>query len=64
VEAIFGGVELKIPERWKVVYQAQSIFGGYGDETRPPVPDALGTGLRKTLIIQGKAIFGGIVVKN
>jgi hypothetical protein len=28
------------------------------------VPDALGTGLRKTLIIQGKAIFGGIVVKN
>ncbi len=64
VEAIFGGIELKVPERWKVVFQGQSIFGGYSDETRPPLADALGTAPRKTLILRGKAVFGGINVKN
>jgi predicted membrane protein len=64
VEAIFGGIELRVPERWKVVFQGQSIFGGYSDETRPPLADALGTTPRKTLILRGKAVFGGINVKN
>jgi predicted membrane protein len=64
VEAVFGGIELKVPERWKVVFQGQSIFGGYSDETRPPLTDALGTAPRKILILQGKAVFGGINVKN
>ena len=64
VEAIFGGIELKVPERWKVVFQGQSIFGGYSDETRPPLADALGTAPRKTLLLRGKAVFGGIQVKN
>jgi predicted membrane protein len=64
VEAIFGGIELVVPERWKVVFQGQSVFGGYSDETRPPLADALGTAPKKTLILRGKAIFGGINVKN
>ena len=64
VEAIFGGIELRVPERWKVVFQGQSIFGGYSDETRPPLPDTPGSAPRKTLILQGKAVFGGINVKN
>jgi predicted membrane protein len=64
VEAVFGGIELKVPERWKVVFQGQSIFGGYSDETRPPLADALGTAPRKMLVLRGKAVFGGINVKN
>jgi predicted membrane protein len=64
VEAVFGGIELRVPERWKVVFQGQSIFGGYADETRPPLADAMGTSARKTLILRGKAVFGGINVKN
>jgi predicted membrane protein len=64
VEAVFGGIELKVPERWKVVFQGQSIFGGYSDETRPPLADALGTAPRKMLTLRGKAVFGGINVKN
>jgi predicted membrane protein len=63
VEALFGGIEFTIPDRWIVIYQGQSIFGGYSDETRPPVPDVLGAP-RKTLILRGRALFGGIVVKN
>jgi predicted membrane protein len=64
VEAMFGGIEITVPERWIVIYQGVSIFGGYGDETRQPAPDALGNAPRKTLILRGKALFGGIVVKN
>jgi predicted membrane protein len=63
-EAIFGGIELIVPERWKVVYEGQSILGGYSDETRPPIPDPFGDSKKKTLLLRGRAIFGGIVVKN
>ncbi len=64
VEAVFGGIELVVPERWTVVYEGQSIFGGYSDETRPPLPDVPGAPARKRLILRGQALFGGITVKN
>lgn len=64
VEAIFGGIEFIVPERWTVVYEGQSIFGGYSDETRPPLPDVPGAPPRKRLILRGRAVFGGISVKN
>ncbi|MGB2663960.1 MAG: DUF5668 domain-containing protein [Candidatus Acidiferrum sp.] len=64
VEAVFGGIELVVPERWIVVYEGQSIFGGYSDETRPPLPDVPGAPARKRLILRGQALFGGITVKN
>ena len=62
-EAVFGGVEIVIPDKWIVSFEGQSIFGGYSDETRQPMPDVM-TGQRKTLIIRGRAIFGGIAIKN
>ena len=64
VDALFGGIEITVPDRWIVIYQGQSIFGGYSDETRAPAPDVLGNVPRKTLILRGRALFGGIVVKN
>lgn len=64
VEAIFGGIEFVVPERWMVIYEGQSIFGGYNDETRPPLPDVPGAPPRKRLILRGRAVFGGISVKN
>ena len=64
VEAIFGGIELSVPERWHVVYEGESIFGGYSDETRAPVVDAMATSPKKYLILRGRAVFGGITVKN
>jgi predicted membrane protein len=64
VEAIFGGVEITVPERWIVTFQGQSIFAGYSDETRQPLPDAPGAPPRKMLILHGRAVFGGISVKN
>ena len=64
IEAIFGGIEVTVPERWTVIYEGQSIFGGYSDETRPPLPDLPGAPPRKRLILRGRAVFGGISVKN
>ena len=64
VEAVFGGIEIVVPERWTVVYEGQSIFGGYTDETRPPLPDVPGAPPKKRLILRGRALFGGINVKN
>jgi hypothetical protein len=64
VEAVFGGIEITVPERWIVNFQVQSVFAGYSDETREPLPDAIGTVPRKTLVVRGRATFGGISVKN
>ncbi len=64
VEAIFGGIELTVPERWNVVFQGQNVFAGFSDETRQPLPDPSGTATRKTLVLRGRAVFGGITVKN
>ena len=64
VEAIFGGMEITVPDRWVVSFQVQSIFAGYSDETRDPLPAAVGAAPRKTLVVRGRAVFGGITLKN
>ncbi len=64
VEAIFGGVEITVPDHWQVIFEGESMFAGYSDETRAPVVDAMGTRPKKYLIVRGRAIFGGISVKN
>lgn len=60
--ATFGGISLRVPEEWVVVFQGQPIFGGYEDKTAriPPVPGVA----PKTLYLRGIAAFGGIEVKN
>jgi predicted membrane protein len=64
VNAIFGGVELRVPDEWRVVSRNQAIFGGYDDKTGtsdlPDNPDSP----RKTLILTGSVIFGGVEIKS
>jgi predicted membrane protein len=61
--AIFGGIELRVPETWYVAARGQGIFGGYTDSTRytgtsdPDKP-------KKTLIVLGTAVFGGVEIRN
>jgi predicted membrane protein len=64
LDAMFGGIELVVPDRWAIVWEGQNIFGGYGDETRPPLPDVPGAPPRKRLVLRGRAVFGGISIKN
>ncbi len=58
--AVFGGVEILVPESWNVVMRGVGIFGGYGDETHHPN----GAGPVPELVVQGVALFGGVVIKN
>lgn len=64
INAIFGGVELRVPDEWRIVSRNQAIFGGYDDKTGtsdlPDPPDAP----RKTLVLTGSVIFGGVEIKS
>jgi len=60
--AIFGGVDLRVPESWRVDIRGVGIFGGFEDKTLPPRDPLPGNAPR--LVINGYAIFGGVSVKN
>jgi hypothetical protein len=59
--AVFGGVDVVVPEGWRVSMSGLPIFGGYEDKThgdRALSPDA------PVLKVGATAIFGGVTVKN
>jgi hypothetical protein len=61
--AIFGGIELRVPETWYVAARGQGVFGGFTDSTRYSAtadPDKP----KKTLIVVGMAVFGGVEIRN
>ena len=58
--AIFGGVEIKVPATWSVSMSGMGIFGGYEDKTMHPNDPASAP----QLVISGYAIFGGVSVSN
>ena len=62
INAIFGGVEVRVPETWNVIVRGAGIFGGYEDETMDSriAPD----GKQPRLIVNGFAVFGGVAIKN
>jgi hypothetical protein len=62
-DAVFGGIELMVPEHWKVTVQGAGIFGGYDDQTRPS-PAMSADEKRPHLIVTGSAVFGGVSVRN
>jgi len=64
VNSIFGGCEIRVPETWIIITEGQGIFGGYVDNTRQTgVPD-IANPKKKTLLIRGAAVFGGVEIKN
>ena len=61
--AIFGGIELRVPETWYVAARGQGVFGGFSDSTRyqpPSDPDKP----KKTLLVLGTSLFGGVEIRN
>lgn len=63
IDAIFGGVEIRVPDTWLVTSHGQGVFGGYNDSTRlRPATDP--SQPKKTLVIRGAAIFGGVEIRN
>jgi predicted membrane protein len=59
VFAMWGGIEIKVPEDWTVASRVVPILGGFDDKTRPQ----RGATTHR-LLVRGFAIMGGIEVKN
>lgn len=56
--ALWGGVEITVPENWRVVGQVMPLMGGFENKTR--ASGASGP----VLIVKGTAVMGAVEVKN
>ena len=59
VFAMWGGIELRIPDDWVVNVRVTPLLGGVEDKTRPPQSPSA-----HRLTLRGLVIMGGIEVKN
>jgi len=62
INAVFGGVEVKVPLHWNVVIKGTGVFGAYVDNTRHPNPAEYP--VIKQVVFRGGAVFGGVEIKN
>ena len=60
VRAIFGGLEILVPESWPVVVHASSALGATEDATDPSTTDPASP----TLVLETRSIFGGITIDS
>jgi hypothetical protein len=58
VFAMFGGIEIRVPDDWQVVNRGNAILGAFENKSRP-LP-----GSSRRLVVTGTAIMGGVEVKN
>jgi hypothetical protein len=58
VFAMFGGIEIRVPDDWQVLNRGNAFLGGFENKSRP-LP-----GSQKRLVVTGTAIMGGVEVKN
>lgn len=61
ITAIFGGVELRVPQDWKIIVEVVPIFGGFSHKFRRD-PNLVQDPTR-VLRIKGVVIFGGGEIK-
>jgi hypothetical protein len=59
VFAVWGGIEIRVPEDWTVVSRVTPILAGFTDNTRPTQSAAA-----KQLVIRGFILMAGVEVKN
>jgi len=60
VFAVWGGVEIRVPENWRVEIEATPLMGGV-ESTARLAPGVEPTG---TLVVRGFVMMGGLEVKN
>lgn len=60
--AAFGGINILVPEDWKVIITGVPIFGGWSNKTKGYEEDLLND--RPVLKVRCIAAFGGIDIKN
>lgn len=64
VNCIFGGAEIRVPEAWNVHSMSTPVLGGYSDKTHISAATDPSGAKRKTLIVTGTVIFGGVEILN
>ncbi|HQT94488.1 MAG: hypothetical protein B7Z68_05825 [Acidobacteria bacterium 21-70-11] len=57
--AMWGGIEIKVPQDWTVALHGTPILGGFDDKTA-----RMGGDGSKVLVVTGVAIMGGVEIKN
>ena len=60
--AAFGGIEVRVPEHWRVSVEGSAVFGQFEDKTIPPRPEP-GV-IVPVLVIRGGVAFGAVVLLN
>jgi len=58
VFTIWGGINIKVPPDWTVVWAGTALMGGFSEKT------ASASDSGKRLVIRGYAIMGGVEVRN
>ena len=59
VFALWGGIEIKVPQDWTVASHVTPILGGVDDQTRPPQNAS-----RHRLVLRGFIVMAGVEIKN
>ena len=59
VFAMFGGIEIRVPDDWTVISEVESILGGFDDKKHEPPKIET-----KRLIVRGQVIMGGIEIRD
>lgn len=60
VNAVFGGVEIIVPENWTVNSSITGVFGGVENTAKLPAQGKE----QGRLNLKGAAVFGGVTIKN
>ncbi len=61
IHCVFGGVELYMPHNWTLVCDVEPTFGGVEDK-RFMNKGEIDTS--RKLVLRGRLVFGGVVIKN
>ncbi|HEX3684110.1 MAG TPA: DUF5668 domain-containing protein [Bryobacteraceae bacterium] len=61
VNAVFGSIELRVPETWRIVAHAAGVFGTIEDKTIASKTVGFDG---PTLFITGAAVFGSVEIKD
>jgi len=65
LNCIFGAVEIRVPNNWTVHSRSLPVFGGFEDKSgRQKVEGVAGSNKRRTLVITGTVVFGGVEITN
>lgn len=64
VNCIFGGAEIRVPDNWNVHSKSIPVLGGFSDKTHISSAEDPAGGKRKTLIVTGVVVFGGVEIDN